>query len=249
MAKIKIFLGPESRGVVVDSFPFLPGLVFNRTPGTNKSQGLFNVTHVESGLFVLEKVEEGELEAVRGRLQGFSWEGSYREIAQSDEKYTAVMEVLALLDKREASDAQEKRIAKDLNGKQQPASGSRWGYRRDVITPEFLIEAKTTTTNSYAISDKDMEFLRKQAYSVGKIPAYVVELSGHPEVAVLPLQDVGEDVQVNKVVTLNRGRKSFKITPKAIRAVEESGGLIRFNSGVYVLLSYGNLLKIAKRGA
>lgn len=76
------------------------------------------------------------------------------------------------------SKRQEVKIAKDLGGKRQPASGSRWGYKRDVISEKFLVEAKSTIRKSYRLVLKDLEFLRQQAHAKSKEPIYIVDMAG-----------------------------------------------------------------------
>ena len=95
-----------------------------------------------------------------------------------DETYDIVIkEAIAVANTRDASKKQEKRIAEDLGGKPRPGSGSVWGYRRDVATPSILVEAKTTTMNKYGLSLKDLDHLKFQAYSEGKIHAYIIAVS------------------------------------------------------------------------
>lgn len=91
---------------------------------------------------------------------------------------------------KQRSVKQERRIAKDLGGRVTPASGARWGARRDVKSDAWLIEAKTTGQSSYRIEDKDLEFLLRQAYRIGRTPAYVIEFQGQGELVVLPAETV-----------------------------------------------------------
>lgn len=88
---------------------------------------------------------------------------------------------------KQLSVKQERRIAQDLGGRTTPASGARWGARRDVRSDAWLVEAKTTGQPRYRVEDRDLDFLKKQAYRIGKTPAYVVEFQGHGELAVVPI--------------------------------------------------------------
>lgn len=148
------------------------------------------------------------------------------------------------MDTRKQSNKQEKRIAKDIGGKVQPASGARWGHRRDVKSDNYLIEAKTTSQDSYSLKDADLAFLKKQAYQAGKIPAYIIELSKYgEEIVFVPEQDVVEEVvenwygatedrSKNKTFSINSSNRGF-------------AGLIRLvlPSGVYIGMSYEAFLE------
>ena len=62
---------------------------------------------------------------------------------------------------RKYSSKQEKRIAKEFNGKQTPNSGATLlGGKGDVVLEDFLIEAKTHTIDKESISIKK-EWLEK----------------------------------------------------------------------------------------
>lgn len=62
---------------------------------------------------------------------------------------------------RKYSSKQEKRIAKEFDGKQTPNSGATLlGGKGDVVLDDFLVEAKTHTTNKQSISIKK-EWLEK----------------------------------------------------------------------------------------
>lgn len=88
---------------------------------------------------------------------------------------------------KQRSVKQERRIAQDLGGRTTPASGARWGARRDVKSDAWLVEAKTTGQPQYRVDDRDLLFLRQQSYRTGRTPAYVVEFQGRGELAVIPL--------------------------------------------------------------
>ncbi len=73
--------------------------------------------------------------------------------------------------RKEASLAQEKRIARNLGGKIQPASGGTKFGGGDIHTKHFLIEAKTVLTKKDSFSIK-LDWLNKakeQMFEQGKI--------------------------------------------------------------------------------
>ena len=68
------------------------------------------------------------------------------------------------------SNKQEKAVAKAVGGKQTPNSGATPWVKGDVVTPEWLIECKTTTTQRESFSVKK-EWLTKnkdEAFATGK---------------------------------------------------------------------------------
>ena len=71
---------------------------------------------------------------------------------------------------RDFSDSQEKRIAKLLNGKVTPNSGGTRFGGGDILTKDFLIEAKTPTTYqaSFSIKKEWINKAAEQAFEQGK---------------------------------------------------------------------------------
>ena len=70
----------------------------------------------------------------------------------------------------------EKRFAKKVKGRVQPASGATPMYKEDVITDTHLIQVKTTTKQSYVLKLEDLETLRENALKVGKRPALFLHI-------------------------------------------------------------------------
>lgn len=79
--------------------------------------------------------------------------------------------------KLQRSQKQEKRVAAELGGKTQKASGSGWNNRNDVKTPRFLVECKRTD-NEKSISLKliDLRDVEQHALIEGLLPAVSVEI-------------------------------------------------------------------------
>jgi len=71
---------------------------------------------------------------------------------------------------RKYSDKQEKRIAKNLNGKQTSNSGATKFIKGDVLLDDWLIEAKTSTTpvDSFAIKRKWIIKNKEEAFEMRK---------------------------------------------------------------------------------
>lgn len=249
MAKIAIIVGARKKQVEVDAWPFLPGLYAHVAQGSE--EGLFSITHRESGLLVLGGVVEDDLELIRSVLGKVLWDKDKSEIFNDTNYYRAIQEA-KLLTNHQRSEKQEKRVAKDLDGKRQPASGSRWGYRRDVVTPRFLIETKTTKANQYSVLFKDLAFIRKQAYLTGKIPVYLVSLLDTSEVAILPDNDVGEDEiesTTSATMSIQITSKSFRVTLEMVKAcIDGTVFKIKHGKNHYLMVGYEAFLDFAKKG-
>ena len=176
MSNIKILVGPTAKGKSIEALPFLPGLYVHQTVAV-KEEDLYTISHVSSGLAVIANVLETELELVRMIFGRIDWEVPSERVYQDKRYYKLLLEALSVT-RKTVSQKQESQIASDLEGKVQPASGARWGSRRDVVTPSLLIEAKTTQKPRYSVSMRDFAYLKNQAYREGKVQVYGVELCG-----------------------------------------------------------------------
>lgn len=69
------------------------------------------------------------------------------------------------MNKRKYSSQQEKTIANNLGGRQQPNSGATPFMKGDVILPGVLIEAKTSVTRkkSYSVKEETIKKLKVEA--------------------------------------------------------------------------------------
>lgn len=65
------------------------------------------------------------------------------------------------------SNLQEKRVAEEVNGRVQIASGSIWTMPSDVRTDDLLIECKTTEKEYYTLNIKTWEKIEKEATKDG----------------------------------------------------------------------------------
>ncbi|MAP23263.1 MAG: hypothetical protein CL582_20240 [Alteromonadaceae bacterium] len=252
MAKVNVRVGPKARNCQVEGLPFLPGLCMHRMPSYGKISEFYNITHSSSGLAIISCIEEKNLELIRMILGRMLWDKSADAIFDDGKYLTLVKEAKSVLTNHERSERQEKRIATDTGGKRQPASGSRWGSKRDIITPQLLIEAKTTTKQKQSVSIKDLHFLTKQAYQEGKIPAYVIELGDMSEIAIIPEQDIGQDIlmDIEEVRTLNcRTKRSFSVNSDLVNwLIDDNCVSLNTSKRTYTLLNYSLFLEVAKRG-
>ena len=68
------------------------------------------------------------------------------------------------------SKKQEKRVAKDLEGRRTPNSGATPWTKGDVVTKKFLVECKTSTSRkeTVSISKKWLEKLPEETFADGK---------------------------------------------------------------------------------
>lgn len=70
--------------------------------------------------------------------------------------------------------ASEKRIAKQLDVRTQPASGAMEGAKGDIVLGNVLIEAKSTINASITIKHSWLSKVNQEALSTGKSPALLV---------------------------------------------------------------------------
>jgi hypothetical protein len=83
---------------------------------------------------------------------------------------------------------QEKRTAKDGRGRQVIASGAIPGIRGDVRLKDWLVECKTTQSQSYRFTLKDWQNHCVDAAMVGRKPAFEIDISGE-EFFVIPRRE------------------------------------------------------------
>lgn len=80
------------------------------------------------------------------------------------------------------SQAQERRVAKELQADTVIASGALWGSKGDVRSGRFLIECKTTSKDYYSLTVDTWNKISKEALKDGmRIPIMQIELSGGKE--------------------------------------------------------------------
>ena len=68
------------------------------------------------------------------------------------------------------SDKQEKSIVKSVGGKQTPNSGATPWVKGDILTKQFLIEAKTATVEkqTFSVPKKWLDKMQEEAFAMGK---------------------------------------------------------------------------------
>ena len=245
--KISVLYGINNRE---RNFPYVDvceGLVAHQPPDCNKKSRLLNITHKESGLAVIQYVPHIRLPEVISVLSQISWAGDIFDVFNSEAHFLLIKEAV-MLSNKERSERQENRIAGDLDGKRQPASGARWGYRRDVITPLFLVEAKTTQQSKFRLCAKDLDFLKKQAYQKGKFPVYIIEMANCAEVAVLPSNDVDPAVLEGMTyVELPSRKTAVSIKESVLKQLTTDSYLgFQFGESQYYLFNYERFLIFSK---
>lgn len=141
---------------------------------------------------------------------------------------------------KELADRLEAQIAADIGGRVMPASGSRWGARRDVKSPHWLVEAKTTGRGVQNIGSKDLTFLQKQAYQQGLTPAFVVEFQQHGIVALIP-----NDVMPDEAPVLldRRDNAGWAFAYQEV-AQSDLPYVLQFQCGIYIAITYERFLQI-----
>lgn len=122
-----------------------------------------------------------------------------------------------------------------------PASGARWGARRDIKSDDWLVEGKTTTLPTYRLVDKDMAFLKSQAYLLGRSPVYVVEFEGYAELAVVPSDVVGDIPEMVDIDAHDQASVQLSRT-LALEMPEDEILNLLMRSGHYSLMRYERFL-------
>jgi len=166
------------------------------------------VTHIYSGMFVLNPIPEELIPELAPILGKVDWEIPASRVFQSAAHHRALDQCLKVLMsyKQRFSQRREKAVAKELGGKVQPASGSRDGYKRDIVIADILVEHKTSIPGSGAehyrdVDLKDLEFHRQQALEISRIPAYLLEFGGRDSVAFIPEDELeGETDDLELIV-------------------------------------------------
>ena len=103
---------------------------------------------------------------------------------------------------RKRSQKQEKKVAKQFNGKQVIASGSLWFADSDVRTDKFLIECKTTEKDYYSLTSKVWEKIEKEAIKDRmRIPLMAIDLEDKDRVMVFRPQDFDSSIDTRRVVS------------------------------------------------
>ena len=88
---------------------------------------------------------------------------------------------MKLLPQKQGNEA-EKRIAKKLGAKLQPASGAKWYAKEDMKYPAkpphtHLIQLKTTNRKQYYIMLKNLQTLEKNAVAAYLEPLFILEFN------------------------------------------------------------------------
>jgi len=68
----------------------------------------------------------------------------------------------------------EKMIAKYLNFKRVPGSGSQWHSKEDISSSKYLCQVKATDTKSGSFKVDDLEKLERNAIKENKTPLFIV---------------------------------------------------------------------------
>jgi len=74
----------------------------------------------------------------------------------------------------------EKKLAKKLGGRAQPASGALPFFKEDIELGKFLIQVKRTDKKQYTLKAKDLKDLVRHAVKIGKEPVMIIFMDGKP---------------------------------------------------------------------
>lgn len=252
MAVVTMLVGPSRRRKKVECVHVARGLVAHPPPDVDKGDGLLNITHASSGLAVIQHLPEDKLPDAIDKLNQLNWEIPEEDIFASPPHFECVSEVCFMAN-RETSDRQEEKLAKDLGGRRNLRSGAMWGYRRDIVTKDYLIEAKDTDKKRYLISLKDFGYLAAQAYERGKTPVYAVSVLNRPEVIVCYHDDLFDDSDGSahpEVQNIDLKKRKSLPVDTAVADYVNSGGRIVYTLSEkrYVVLGYESFLDEVKLG-
>lgn len=234
----------------VRAIQFLPGLVIHKSVDCPPGEAWMTITYEAIGLAIAAHLEPADMAMAKHELSKLDWNITPDVMLLSDAHKEASERVMALTN-QERSARQERRIAKDTGGKRQPASGSRWGARRDVVLPRFKIEAKTTIHDKFSLDVRDLGYLVREALQEGKVGVYMVEIDGAEELCIIPKDEADDDLLVEaKIRTLRgAGKSSFTLTSKmSLEAVHGTVFELELATGMYYCFSYERFLRLAKRG-
>lgn len=94
--------------------------------------------------------------------------------------------------RKQRSKVQEKEVASALGGRVRPNSGATLYAKGDVLTPLFLVEAKTTERKSFSLTQDLLKKIESEAFAEGKDPLMIVRFEKMEDIpqdwAVLPLR-------------------------------------------------------------
>lgn len=249
-AKIEILVVGSEPFRQVRATALLPGLGIHRAPDCPPGEQQLNITHVQTGLAVLTHVDPGCVDAVRQELSKVGWDILPDEFVRSETHWVA-MEMASKI-ARPHHTRHEEKIAQQVGGKRQPASGSRQGARRDILSPRFLIEDKTTASERLSVRVADLEFLRRQATMLERTALFTVELARKEEVVLVPYWEVPDAVRAALQLTvLNLYTRETYVVTEDVRqkAVRGHAWELNFASGKWLLMGWERFLDVAKGGA
>lgn len=116
---------------------------------------------------------------------------------------------------KKRSKKQEERIAKEIGGKPVPGSGCFWSYKGDARNDKYLIEAKFTDNDTYQLSYRTWDKIKREAINDGlRIPLMHINIQGS-QYALLRVEDLDALAQDNGCVVLyeHTASKSKNIVP------------------------------------
>lgn len=241
MPKEKIVIGSDFRTRYAEGLVLVEGTLVHPSPTDPES---LTVSHRSSGLSLVQGLTKADMPEVIELLGDADWTLPPEVISKSNIHYAIIEEIV--LSNKERSAQQEKRIAKDTDGKVQPGSGAVWGYRRDVVTPLVLIEAKTTENSSFSIKLKDLSHLATTAYMQGKTPVYLVEINHWPELAVIPKTDI--PFEVIPTHTAKPSKTAVRLTEEMAKNCSDHSATYEFKTEKmeYAIIDYYRFLDMVK---
>lgn len=244
MASTEILVGPSITTRVVESTPFIPGLVLHKAPDAPAPHDLYNITHRTSGLAVVVHVPEDRLPSVQRMLMDACWTISPEEIFADPAYHRLIREVLVVVR------GEDVLAGRPVANRRRTEADVDWGYFDRVEIPLCLVRTISGIT-SVVVSREVLSEVEACAERRSRTPVLMVAVQGKEELAVVPysafppkffhdLRLLARDATIRDAFALTE-----QMADQAVRGV-----CWRFSFGPvkYVALGYLSFLNLAKRG-
>jgi hypothetical protein len=211
------------------------------------------LTHTGSGYALISNVPIRELTLLAALLRPFDWERSIDEIYNDATMLPVLLEFIAQMNKRNLGYMEEERtVAAMLGGTVQPASGSKPGRRRDVTSPVFLVEVKTTEAPAYTLDLEDIAKLRELALMQQKVGMYAICFLNKAKTIrafLLHENDIeGVDTPPQGAIASKAGQKTITVSRQYCLEVVRDDVWYKFllPDGAYYLVNLDYALRLAR---
>ena len=142
------------------------------------------------------------------------------------------------------SNKQERQIAKDIEGRLVPASGSIWSHKADIRSASCLYEAKTTEKTYYPLTKLVWDKIEKEALKDGmRLPVMCIELENKYKMAVVKEYDFCDHLSYEYYT---KGLKDLGEYDKRITIRISSTGFFRLKDKKLVCIKWCDFVEMVK---